>query len=78
MYTRLLRKSAHTKKFTISRDPQSGWKVSEEEDSRLILAVRYQDWQRVERAIAAFAKKAQALRQHGWADYSINPPAVRG
>jgi len=58
MYTRLLRKSAHTKRFTISRDTHSGWKVSEEEDSRLILAVRYQDWHRVERAIEAFAKKA--------------------
>ena len=73
MYTRLLRKSVHTKKFTISRDPQLGWNVSEEEDSQLVVSVRYRDWHRVERAIETFANKARALRQHGWADYSTNP-----
>ena len=40
MYTRLLRKSVHTKKFTISHDQLEGWEVSEEEDSRLVLSVR--------------------------------------
>jgi len=32
MYTRLLRKAAHTKKFTIRCDDKAGWEVSEEED----------------------------------------------
>ena len=71
MYTRLLRKSVHTKKFTISHDQQEGWEVSEEEDSRLVLSVRYKDWHRVERAIQTFANKAKSLRQRGWADYVV-------
>jgi len=71
MYTRLLRKSVHTKKFTISHDQQDGWEVSEEEDSRLVLSVRYKDWHRVERAMQTFASKAQSLRQRGWADYTV-------
>jgi len=70
MYTRLLRKSVHLKKFTISHD-QQGWEVSEEEDSRLVLSVRYKDWHRVERAIHTFADKAKSLRQHGWTDYVV-------
>ena len=70
MYTRLLRKSAHTKKFTISQE-REGWRVREEEDSRLVLSVRYRDWHRVERAIETFANKAQSLQQHGWADHVV-------
>ena len=71
MYTRLLRKSEHTKKFTISHDQQEGWQVSEEEDSRLVLSVCYRDWHRVERAIKAFADKASALQERGWVDHVV-------
>jgi hypothetical protein len=70
MYTRLLRKLAHTKKFTIS-DEQEGWQVSEEEDSQLVLSVRYKDWHRVERAMQTFANKAKSLQQCGWADLTV-------
>ncbi len=77
MYTRLLRKSAHIKKFTISHDRQVGWEVSEEEDSRLILSVRYRDWHRVERAMQTFANKAKSLRQRGWADYVVTASIER-
>jgi hypothetical protein len=70
MYTRLLRKLAHTKKFTISQ-VREGWRVCEEEDSRLVLSVRYKDWHRVERAIETFANKAKSLQQHGWADHVV-------
>jgi hypothetical protein len=77
MYTRLLRKSAHIKKFTISHDQQAGWAVSEEEDSRLVLSVRYKDWHRVERAMQTFADKAKSLRQRGWADYVVTSTIER-
>ena len=76
MYTRLLRKSAHTKKFTVSHDPQ-GWDVSEEEDNRLVLSVRYKDWHRVERAMQTFAEKAKWLRQRGWVDYVVTATLER-
>ena len=71
MYTRLLRKSEHTRKFTISHDHQAGWRVSEEEDSRLVLSLHYRDWHRVERAIRMFADKARALRERGWVDQVV-------
>jgi hypothetical protein len=70
MYTRLLRKLAHTKKFTISHE-QEGWQVSEEEDSQIVLSVRYKDWHRVERAMQTFANKAKSLQQRGWADLTV-------
>jgi hypothetical protein len=76
MYTRLLRKSVHTKKFTISHD-QQGWEISEEEDSRLVLSVRYKDWHRVERAMQTFADKAKSLRQRGWADFLVTGTVER-
>jgi hypothetical protein len=77
MYTRLLRKSEHTKKFSINRHQHEGWEVSEEEDSRVVLSVRYRDWHRVERAMQMFADKATSLRQRGWADYVVNDTAGR-
>jgi len=75
MYTRLLRNAAHTKQFTITCDDNVGWKVSEEEDSRVVASVRYRDWHRVERAMQAFAHKAKSLRQNGWIEYVV-PHAV--
>jgi len=70
MYTRLLRKLAHTKKFTIRHEPD-GWQISEEEDSHLVLSVRYRDWHHVERAMQTFANKAKSLEQRGWADHVV-------
>jgi hypothetical protein len=78
MYTRLLRKSVHTKKFTVVHNRESGWEISEEEDNRVILSIRYKDWHRVEHAMQTFAKKAASLRKHGWADYSLSPSVVHG
>jgi hypothetical protein len=80
MYTRLLRKSPHIRRFTISEE-HGGWRVSEEEDSRLVLSVCYKDWHRVERAMQTFANKAKSLRERGWADQIdtaiVEPPSSR-
>ena len=70
MYIRLLRKSAHTKKFTVNHQPH-GWEVHEEEDSHVVVTVLYRDWHRVERAMRAFATKAESLRERGWTDHAI-------
>jgi len=68
MYTRLLLKSAHSKKFTVTWDDDAGWEVSEEEDSRVVLSVRYRDWHRVERAMKMFGAKATSLVKNGWTE----------
>lgn len=81
MYTRLLRKAAHTKKFTITKGQDGVWNVAEEEDNRVIVTVSYRDWRRVERAMETFALKAMSLRRHGWLEHfalpSDGPPGLR-
>jgi hypothetical protein len=66
MYTRLLQKAAHTRKFTISSVGEAGWEVRDEQDSRVIRWVSYRDWHRVERARMAFALEAATLEASGW------------
>lgn len=66
MYERMLRKASTTRRFTITHLPSAGWDVREEQDSRVLRRVVYQDWHRVERASLAFSLEAQALLQSGW------------
>ena len=40
----------------------------EHEDSRVILAIWYRDWHRVERAMRTFAGKAKSLVERGWTE----------
>ena len=68
MYARLLRKAGQTRRFTISDTSASGWEVKEEENSRVIRQVLYNDWHRVERAMMAFALQAMSLQDAGWTE----------
>jgi len=68
MYTRLLQKAAHTRKFTISSTGESGWEVRDEQDSCVLRRVRYRDWHRVERARKTFALEAEMLQETGWSE----------
>jgi len=66
MYSRNFRRAAQTKHFSITDTGSSGWEVREEQDSRVVRIVRYDDWHRVERALLHFAREAAALRESGW------------
>lgn len=66
MYARILRKAAHTRRFTITSTSSSGWEVRDEQDSRIIKSHLYRDWHRVERAKQTFAREAAGLRAAGW------------
>lgn len=68
MYARQFRKADQTRRFTIVDAEASGWEVREEQDSRIIRAVRYTDWHRVERAKMAFALEARDLESSGWVE----------
>lgn len=72
MYARILRKAAHTRRFTVTNSSSSGWEVRDEQDSRLIRSRLYHDWHRVERAKQAFAMEAAGLRDAGWDDVGDN------
>jgi hypothetical protein len=67
MYARTLRNAAHVRKFTITTGG-TGWEVREEQDSRLIRRICYDDWHRVERAKKTFAEEALALQRSGWTE----------
>jgi hypothetical protein len=68
MYTRLLQKAAHTRKFTIRSTGECGWEVRDEQDSCVLRHVRYRDWHRVERAKKTFALEAVMLQETGWSE----------
>ena len=68
MYAKLLRKAAHTRRFTIRTVDTSGWQVVVERDSVVIKCTHYRDWHRVERAKAAFAVEAVMLTESGWVE----------
>ena len=68
MYTQLFRRAAETRRFIIRKTGTRGWEVLDETDSTVLKRVRYEDWHRVERAIAVFAAEATALRESGWVE----------
>jgi hypothetical protein len=66
MYKRVFRKADQTHRFLITNSKGEGWEVREEQNSQVILSVRYTDWHRVERARTAFATQALNLQLSGW------------
>ncbi len=67
MYARIFHKADQTRRFTITNAGRgTGWEVRDEQDSQVILNVRYTDWHRVERARMAFASQALNLQLSGW------------
>jgi hypothetical protein len=65
MFIRHLRNAEHTRRFSIE-PTDSGWQVSEEQDSQVVKRVEYQDWHRVERARRSIAIAMQQLQGEGW------------
>jgi hypothetical protein len=78
MHVQLLGKLTHTKTLTVTHEGSSGWRVCEEEDGRVIVAVSYRDWHRVERVTQRFAEKARSLRAHGWTEQTPVVSSLRG
>jgi hypothetical protein len=66
MYTRIFRKAAQTRRFTVTPAISSGWHVRDEQDSHIIRNALYHDWHRVERAMMTFAREALTLQDAGW------------
>jgi hypothetical protein len=65
MFIRHLRNAEHTRRFSIE-PTDSGWQVSEEQDSQVVKRVEYQDWHRVERARRSIAITMHQLQGEGW------------
>jgi hypothetical protein len=68
MFDRSLRHADHIRRFSISSNGPSGWEVRQEDDTALTRHDVYQDWHRVERALALFEREVLELREQGWRD----------
>jgi hypothetical protein len=68
MFALSLRNDDHVRRYSISSAGLEGWEVRLEEDSTLRRHDLYQDWHRVERALALFEQEAHELREQGWRD----------
>jgi hypothetical protein len=66
MFTKELTQAGHIRRFTIREAGGHGWEVREEQDSRIVRRVRYNDWHRVERALLAMREQVLELEERGW------------
>ena len=65
MFDLSLRSADHVRHYSISAG-SAGWEVKLEEDRTLRRLDHYQDWHRVERAMALFEREAMELTERGW------------
>lgn len=66
MFELNLRLADHVRRYSISAVAPSGWEVTLEEDARMRRTDRYQDWHRVERAMAMLQLEVDQLTARGW------------
>jgi hypothetical protein len=66
MYDLSLRFADHVRRYSIVSASQSGWEVKLEEDQQLRRRDVYQDWHRVELALALFEREVSELTALGW------------
>ena len=65
MFAVTMRHADQTRRYSISRQ-RAGWEVTLERDDAAPRHVFYQDWHRVERALALFRLEVADLSERGW------------
>lgn len=65
MFVKELYRAGHTRKFSIT-GVGGRWEVRDEQDDRILKAVRYTDWHRVECALHMFNLQIDQLEDAGW------------
>jgi len=66
MYQLSLQCADHVRRYSIHQAESAGWEVKLEEDRTLRRRDLYQDWHRVERAMALFELEVSELKAQGW------------
>jgi len=66
MFSIRLQRKDHVRQYSIRSARGAGWEVSLEEDRAVTRQVRYDDWHRVERALATFRREVADLTEQGW------------
>jgi hypothetical protein len=68
MYARTFRKAEQERRFSIVDAGAAGWEVTDEQDSRVVRRIVYDDWHRVERARMTFTHEGEKLKDEGWSE----------
>jgi hypothetical protein len=66
MYHKSLRLADHVRRYSVTASQPWGWEVTLEEDARVRRRDRYDDWHRVERAMALLKIEIEQLTARGW------------
>jgi hypothetical protein len=66
MFAIALKHDDHTRNYRVTPAQQSGWELTLTEDLTPIRHVHYEDWHRVERALAALQLEIRELTARGW------------
>ena len=66
MFHLSLQSNDHVRRYSITAVQPFGWEVRFEEDRELRRHDFYEDWHRVERAMALFKREVIELTESGW------------
>jgi hypothetical protein len=66
MFSIALRHEQHTRQYAVSASHPSGWELTLQEDLERIKSVHFEDWHRVERAMAVVRLEVEDLTARGW------------
>jgi hypothetical protein len=80
MFSIALRHAEHTRKYNVVTSQASGWDLTLTEDLKPTRQVHYDDWHRVERALATLQLEVRELTAKGWhvdPENRSHPPALQ-
>ena len=66
MFSIALRHDQHTREYAVSPSQPSGWELTLQEDLERTRRVHFEDWHRVERAVAVVRREVEDLTARGW------------
>ncbi len=66
MFSIALRHEQHTRQYAMSASQPSGWELTLQEDLERTRSVHFEDWHRVERAVAVVRLEVENLTARGW------------
>ena len=61
-----LTRGMNTRRFLVGSADGGGWELRDEMNDRTVHLTHYQDWHRVERAVAFISRTVERLQEEGW------------
>lgn len=66
MFSITLKQAGHTRNYRVVASQPSGWELTLTEDLKPVRHVHFDDWHRVERALATLQLEVRTLTEKGW------------